>query len=470
MISRPDTTSSLPAARSIGGLVVLLLLAVGTVGLTFTTHYQLALLPGAAFLSLLLFARHPHWIYVLIVGMTPFWGLREIGGVNVQWPLGLLVLLILVARYLPQKHLPPGLRSDFWPLFSALLAIFALSALGSAYPDTAWENVRWLASAFLFVGLGFVLIDRELYLHTLPKVILWTISIGSFVSVADYLFDLSFIPPGDSGYALTSHPNNAAQMAIFAVPLAVHELVYRANLSSRLLALLLLLTNIASVIVSYSRAGFLILTATALIMLYEYGRHLQVRHTGLAIALIGIALATGVLTTPPSYWDRQLSLIEWQDSSLRRRTAYIEIGWQAFLQAPLLGTGPGTFKDIYPQAQKAAEFSSERESQMRRHAHNGYLELLVGSGALGLLTFLLILVKALRKLSRSKRIFLRLGNAQAASLTGCYRTSLISLIMYLLIGSNIYHKLLLLALALSHAAWLLSSRENTKDSHDVRGN
>jgi len=441
---------------------LLLILAIGTAALTLTGKYYLALLPGAAFLGFLVFSRHPQWIYLLIVALIPFWGIRQIGGVNIQWPLGFLMLLILVIHYLPQKKIPASVRSDFWPLFIAFFMVFTLSAILSPFPDTAWQNVRWLASAILFVVFGFAIIDRELYLHSLPKVIIWTITLGSLVSGLDYLFDIPFVPPGESGYALTSHPNNAAQMAIFAIPLIVHELVYRTNIGSRALLFLALFINCAGVVVSFSRAGFLVLIFTMLVLAYEFSRKLHARNTGLVIATVFIALTTVFLFTPSEYWERQRSLIEWQDSSLKRRTAYIEIGWESFLRSPLLGTGPGTFKDIYPFSQKAAEFKSDRESQLRRHAHNGYLELLVGTGILGLAVFLIILLKALRKFTRSKRRYLKLGQEELASLTGCYRASLVSLILYLTVGSIIYHKQLLLALALSNAAWLFSAGSKTK--------
>jgi len=455
-----------PIFGSILGPGLLLVLAISTVALTFTGQYYLSLLPGITFLGFLIFSRHPDWIYLLVVGLIPFWGIRRIADVNVQWPLGILILLILLMQYLPQKRIPASARSDFWPLFVLFLAVFALSASVSPFPDTAWQNVRWLAAAIFFVAFGFVFIDRDLYLHSLPKVIIWSVTLGSLVSVVDYLFDIPFVPPREIGFALTSHPNNAAQMAIFAIPLVVHELVYRTNIANRAVLLLALVINCAGVVVSFSRAGFLVLLVAILILTYEFAKKLHARNMGLVIATILIALTAVFVFTPSEYWERQRSLVEWQDSSLKRRAAYIEIGWEAFLKSPFLGTGPGTFREIYPQSQKAAEFKSEQESQIRRHAHNGYLELLVGTGLIGLFLFLLILLKALRKLTRSKRRLLELGHEEFASLTGCYRASLISIIIYLTVGSIIYHKHLLLALALSHAAWLLSSGINETKHED----
>lgn len=460
----PRSRAHSPLFASVLGPALLLMLAIGTVALTFTGKYHHALIPGAVFLALLIFGRRPHWIYLLIVALIPFWAIRQIGGINIQWPLGLLMLMILALHYLPQKRIPTSVRSDFWPLFIAFVAVFTLSALVSPYPDTAWQNLRWLTAAILFVVFGFAIIDRDLYLHALPKVIIWSITLGSLVSVLDYAVDLPFVPPGTDGYALTSHPNNAAQMAIFAIPLIVHELVYRTNIGNRALLLMTLFINCGAVVVSFSRAGFIVLLVTILILAIEFSRKLHARNTGLVIAAICIILAATALLTPAEYWERQRSLVEWQDSSLKRRTAYIEVGWEAFLESPLLGTGPGTFKDVYPLSQKAAEFKSERESQLRRHAHNGYLELLVGTGLIGLTIFLLILLKSLNKFTRAKRNYLAHGLEELASLTGCYRTSLISVILYLTVGSIIYHKQLLLLFALSQAAWFIS---NTGDiEHD----
>jgi putative inorganic carbon (HCO3(-)) transporter len=461
--NQPDFTASSPMAGTIIGLGALLILSVSTVALTFTGHYALALLPAAALLGLFAFGHRPHWIFLLIVGLIPFWGIRQIAGVNLQWPLGLLLLIILLLYHLPRKRLPEHIPSSFLALFIGLLGVFSLSALNSSFPEVAWENVRWMAASLAFIAFGFVLIDRDMYLHSLPKVLLLTITLGSLAAVLDFVLDFPFIPPRGAGFALTSHPNNLAQMAIFAIPLAVHELVYQTNFRSRLFTIFLLAMNVAAVAISFSRGGFLTAIVIGVILAYERLENFRVRRTGVILLTALIAVTVVAVITPKAYWERQYSLIEWQDRALHRRTAYIAIAWDSFLSAPLLGTGPGTFSEIYAYSQRAQEFRSERESQQRRHAHNGYLELLVGTGIFGLLLFLAILLMAFMKFSAAKRRFRRLGNRELSSLTGAYRTSLIALIMYLGIGSVVYHKFLLFSLALAHAAWWLSTVENETD-------
>jgi O-antigen ligase len=134
-----------------------------------------------------------------------------------------------------------------------------------------------------------------------------------------------------------------------------------------------------------------------------------------------------------------------------RRAAYIDVALQSFKQHPVLGTGPLTFKDVWLNSIMAREFKIEE-----RPAHNTYLEVLVGSGLVGLIIFLLLLWRALANFSHARRIFRDMGDIEMASLVGAYRLSFISVLIYFFIKSGIDHKLFLLALPLSETALRLA--------------
>jgi O-antigen ligase len=440
-----------------------------TIVLLIAARYELALLPAVVLFGLVVFGPHPQRIFLLIVGLIPFWGLREFAGVNIQWPLGLLMLLILLAKTLPSKQLPSQLRSDFWPLFFALLAVFVLSAVMSPFPDTAWHNVGLLVAGLAFTVFGFLMIDRRIYQLALPAVIVLSVSMGSLAVVVDYLFDPAFLPVRERGFALTIHPNTAGQMAIAAIPLAVHLVLFAERASVRWLSGLAIVVNLMAVMATFSRSAFIVLFVMLVLLVHNYAYKLRVKQAGLVVAVVMLAIGVVMLSVPPAYWDRQLSTLEWQDVSLRRRAAYLFVGWDAFREAPLLGKGPGTYQDLYAYSQYAAEFWSEEESAMRRVAHNGYLEILVGTGLLGLLAFGGVLLKSVVNFNRARRQFWQLGQERWASLTGCYRTSLITLLLYLTVGSHVYDKLLLLLIAVSHVAWLLSREAGARQRDASEG-
>ena len=131
------------------------------------------------------------------------------------------------------------------------------------------------------------------------------------------------------------------------------------------------------------------------------------------------------------------------------------MGWDAFKQNPFLGSGPGTFRDIFSISNYARLFEREGGTN-RRFAHNTYLEVLVGTGFMGLLIFFLILWRALRNFHLARRYFQLFNNEEMVSMIRAYQLSFISLLIYLLMFSNTYHKYLLLSFALSQVALRLS--------------
>ena len=100
-------------------------------------------------------------------------------------------------------------------------------------------------------------------------------------------------------------------------------------------------------------------------------------------------------------------------------------------------------------------FGSKKDDT-QRYAHNTYLEFLIGSGILGFLLFLIILMITIRNFLKSRKNFLLQGRQDMVSLVSSYQLSFVSLIIYLLIFSDMYHKYLFVSLALSQVALNLS--------------
>ena len=88
------------------------------------------------------------------------------------------------------------------------------------------------------------------------------------------------------------------------------------------------------------------------------------------------------------------------------------------------------------------------------------MEVLVGSGIIGLIIFLLLLRRAYLNFTKAIKSFQQTGNEEGVSMIRAYRLSFISVCAYLLILSGIEHKLFLLSLALSAIALkMVQSRE-----------
>jgi O-antigen ligase len=159
-----------------------------------------------------------------------------------------------------------------------------------------------------------------------------------------------------------------------------------------------------------------------------------------------------LLLTPASYWERQRTVTDTSDSSISRRIDYIVVARDAFLENPLLGAGPGTFMDFWGEAVVAGKVEKGTSRNYRRPAHNTYLEVLVGSGMLGLVFYMAVIFLALRAFFSAQRKFSLQGCEGDASLVGAFKISFFSILLYFLILSAFYHKFFWISLAFSQLA------------------
>lgn len=114
---------------------------------------------------------------------------------------------------------------------------------------------------------------------------------------------------------------------------------------------------------------------------------------------------------PGSFTEKFLSIADLKDPATRHRFVMWHTGIDIIKEHPLLGTGMGTFKEIYPKYQSKYLRTKKygRFEGLSRFAHNDYLEITANTGILGLGTFLWLIVtlywtglKRLKQISESK--------------------------------------------------------------------
>lgn len=434
-----------------------------TVGLLVSPYPVLALLPGVLAAAGIVMARHPAVALYAIVFLIPFGALRKFGGINLPWVLATFLLAVLFVQVTIQRTLPGRWSAALWPLMLAYLGVNVISAALSAYPDTTHYELFLMLSAYIFVLLVMTFLSEEGFTHTLPRVIAWSISAGSVLSTASYMLGFQAFTETTHGGARERFvggaidPNNQSIMILFAMPLIVHLALAAPTRRERSIMAGLGFLNVLSLLLTLSRSGFLMGIIMTLTLLFHYRRRLPPRRLGalIAVGVFGsLALAAAL---PSSFYQRQESLAEWDDRSLLRRTSYLGVAWDAFLHHPIIGSGPGSFVEIYGESEVTRLFTS-KESRSKRRAHNTYLEILVGSGLLGLSLYMAALACALSDLWRAERKFRARGDRANADVVACYRIAFSVLLIFLLVLSEMYHKYMLLSLGLSQVAMHLACR------------
>lgn len=445
--------------------VLFLCVIVLSAGLLTTSHYLFALLPGLVILFLLFLATFPETGYYMIIFLIPFGAYRGLSEtypfLKIHWILAFCLLLLMAFRFLVQKKASVNLRSSLWPWFLILLVISLISALTSQFPETSFGNLFLLVVSYMFFALNLMFLSPKGFSKTLPQVLILSVSIGALMGITGSVFKIPFFVKG-LGAPLTrsvgasTDPNNFSLMVIFTLPLLAHWFFMSRRMVAKVFIALLFCVNILGVVFTYSRGGALVLSLTLLLLFIEHMRKFRPKHLGFVAVFATLSLLLTIILVPSYYWERQKSVVRTEeDSALARRISYLHVGWEAFRHNPLLGSGPGTFKLMYAKSDAALQFERE-EDKLRRYAHNTYLEYLVGTGILGFIVFLIILRIAFKQFSQAKRTYQLRDNREMFSLVTAYQISYLSLLAYLFIFSGVYHKYLLVALALSQTAFNLS--------------
>jgi O-antigen ligase len=431
-----------------------------------TPYPYLALLSPLAIIFLIIAGKKNEFLFYLIILTIPYYRYRvplpRYPFIKIDYILAFFLFLLLTTKIIQEKQLPVTVKSNLWPWFFIFFLINVISALYSKYPQTSLDGLRFLSVAILFIALDLIYITRDGFIRTLPAVLVVSVGISAFITAIGYFLKIpgfiSEIGQGYRGFGPTIGANNMALMCIFTIPLLIHFYLFRHGFFYRSIILLALFTMLMGIITTFSRGGFLNLVVISIIIFFENMWHIKPKNFGLFMGGVGILLIVILLMLPGTYFQRQQTLARGKqaDTSLARRSAYLVVGVQAFKKHPFLGTGPYTFQDIWVNSITTRRFKMEK-----RPAHNTYMDVLVGSGLLGLTAFLILLGRALINYTKAKKLCLNRGDIEMASLIGAYRISFISVLLYLLVKSGLQHKYLLLALALSEIALRIAKKDET---------
>lgn len=441
-------------------LPLLIIPILAATALLTTPYYWAAPLLPIGLLGGLLLLRRPEFAFYLIIFLIPFGAYRQLGGaVKIDWILAGTALIAVAAQAVVTRQLRPTVRQKFWVAWFALFACYLLSTLYSPFKETAQHNIVLLAVGTLFLFLAMSLIGFKGYVKHLPNVVIFSVSAGSLLAVIGFAFGIELFADGGGftrGTGVSKDPNNMALMVIFTAPLLVDRIVHVKRF--RIMYVLMFFINTGALISTYSRSGLLVYLLTLTMIAWHFRRLIQPQHIGLALAGVFMTGLLAAVTVPTSYWERQLSVVKGQDFAMQRRTSYLEVGKEAFLLSPVIGHGPGTFRDIYGESATGAHFSRKGKTR-RRFAHNSYIELLVGTGIVGFGVFISILATAWFSFQKARKRWAAQGRERLADLTRAWQLSLASVMIYLALFSEPLHKYLLLALAVSQVALALSQRK-----------
>ena len=444
-----------------------------------TQYYFLAILPAVAIMGFIFLGSQPKTGYYAILFLIPFDAFRGGAGayqfLTITKFIGIFLLLVIAYQFLVQQKTIEKIKTNFWVTFLLFIVVSLLSTFMSNYLMYSMDHIRRLIVVYLFFLMTIVFVDEKGFKFALPVILIISITISSTISIIGYVFDVSFLTIGVEGATdaavvgdslkratgASQDPNFLSVMIIFVIPFVVRYLFMMKKIFYKLLLLIILSINVLGVVLTYSRGGALVLFMMFILLAFKYMKKFRPRYLGIVFAFVALSLFVSNIITPQAYKDRLKSFNIGTDNSLDRRLSYLYVGLDALSKEPVIGSGPGTFSHLYSLSAYARFFSHGRtlEQDIFRDAHNTYIEVAVGSGVIGLILFMIMLIIADRNFKKANVFFRKQNNIEMSSLIDSYQVSLYSIAIYFCILSSLYHKYIWMCFGLSVIALKLAKKE-----------
>lgn len=308
-----------------------------------------------------------------------------------------------------QQHLPT------FPLFIPVLLYILANVLSLFNAINPYEGATFLFQLILGVAL-FWLAANHLDKERAVTFFHWITVAGAIVSLLGIaqvwgLNIPTLIPTGGPGSTF-GNKNMAAQYILFVIPASLYLLLVTAKAKKEWLyasvsALMATYFTYTGTRAAWGAATFAMIALSSClwssrpmpIRIFSLRKRKLAFLTGIAAFVLGMHLLPRYLipgwnvagyASPLARLGTMIDLD--QDPSARHRYAIWANSWAMFRDHPILGVGKGNFRFVYPlYARKVTEDPSFSAQSRAADAHNDYLQVLVETGLLGTMAFLVIL-------------------------------------------------------------------------------
>ncbi|MDX1695798.1 MAG: O-antigen ligase family protein [Ketobacteraceae bacterium] len=454
------------------------LMAVCGVALT-TPYYFVAPLIPLSLLGMLVLYRFPQWGLLALAFLVPLEGLFAGNNLFTGAKLIGIALIGIASLKILRREIPlETLKTPLWYPIILLIFVFFMSSAYSPYPQLSNTTLRQLVTAISVFYIALTL-KNHIDLVMLMRVIVVSVAITAFLPLISSEHTVE-----ERAIGLLTDPNYFALLLTTAIPMALYLCFYERYRLLKLVWIGALALILLAFQKTLSRSGIVILVISFMLLAWHYREELR----RLTAAQVGLIFVGGILalmitfaSLPESYRDRILSITNitsgveaFDDRSMGRRTSYIVVGMNVFLENPVIGSGPGTFPVHYAKTGYATAFSLDSDDpELFRRAHNTYLETLAETGALGLVALLAIMLLGIRQFMRARRIALRHQQFQHAHMIAHMGISLVAIMLFMLFLTGLTNKFLWILLAmgsqlLDHANRMspVTSPEDQRGRHE----
>ncbi len=329
----------------------------------------------AILISLVFVIPHQYWnnMYALIIAvfLAFFYVLSLAGGnrlgrnaLKIWLPL-LLFVFSIVYSVIISYNITDSIRIAVFFVTSFIFTLLIAGTLSSYERISKFTGAMYVA---IFICGAFGIIQRFMGVEVDP-------------ALTDVTLNADM--PGRV-FSTLGNPNNFAEFLTMFMPFAFAYAINIKDKRIKAFALLLMALPVGSLLMTYSRSGWMAFAVSAIVFILLAKRKWVPAFIILCICAIPLL--------PQSIWARILTIGNINDSSSSYR---IDI-WTACLDMlkdyPVtgIGLGPGAFAKIYP------DYSCAR-AVTAAHSHMQFLEILIETGIIGLISFLWLTVALIKR-------------------------------------------------------------------------
>ncbi len=354
------------------------------------------------------------------------------GAPSIAQPFIAFLALLIFLRWLLLGEKPQNWLSSLATIAAYGMVIF-LSLFYAGDAARAQEGLLTFLKDAIIAIMLVLLIQSKASFRTAAwgflstGIILGTIAIIQYISGSfgnDYWglaeSQLMNIVSGTEGYRIMGtygDPNFFAQVMVVIIPIALNRLIFEKKTYLKFLAAWSLAASFLTVVFTFSRGGFLALCGVL-------GLILIMRKPPLVAVLCGILILILLIPfLPATYFERIETILEYlpfagadvrTEVSLRGRMSEYAVGFQMFMDNPILGIGYENYAANYLDYSTRIGLDPRRTE---RSAHSLYLELLAEQGLLGLLMFGFVLFSVFKSLTNARSIFQKIFLDEYADLS-----------------------------------------------------
>ena len=315
-----------------------------------------------------------------------------------------LITLIALTSFFIEKSLAWNWKWIKTPLDKPILVLIFLVILSTIFSSHKYTSIWSTVLLLNYLVIYYLIVNTVRTRSQLRQIIYLIIGVAAFLSVFGLLkwsgtnpfpwWEYTDILQQSIRVSATfGNANHLAGYMEMALPLTLGFLMTGFSGGKRVVMISITLLFLAALILSLSRGGWfgalmgLGFMASALIV----NRHFKSKKLVLALAGGFLAVVLIVLSTTPVV-ERILTLSE-RDPEVNMYGRLL--GWRGVVKMindhPLIGTGPGTFANIYTQYQPPGL------ANRRFYAHNDYLQFIAETGLAAAVVIVWMIIALFRK-------------------------------------------------------------------------